>query len=396
MLGFDRSELISVFERMRRHVEEGKPRLADRVYKIPVTSYLDERRWSAELEQVFRRRPIALAFTAEFRDAGSYRALTIAGIPVLLVRTRAGAVKGFLNVCRHRGMRLVADGCGHANRFTCMYHAWSYAADDGRLVALPEAASFGEIERRSYGLIPISVEERFGIIWGILTPGRELDLDGWLGEIAPLLGKLGLEQFEMFASTELEGPNWKIAMEGYLETYHFASLHAKSFSSYIFSNVSMVDVFGRHFRLCTPIRGIESFTPPPTPTWNPSAYVQHSFMIFPNLQLSFGAVQSGPDPVERLLVSQVFPGENLGTSRTIQRIMSSRNVRGTTQEREIEQFASLALTTVREEDYPATRQIQMTLKSGANSHFTLGRNEMGVQQLHRFLDEILADEGIRA
>lgn len=391
MLGFERSELISAFERMRRHVSEGKPTLADGVYKIPVTSYLDERRWSAELEQVFRRKPVALAFTAELRAAGDYRALTIAGIPVLLVRNRAGVVKGFLNVCRHRGMRLVAEGCGRASRFTCMYHAWSYAADDGRLVALPETASFGEIDRRSYGLIPLSVEERFGIIWGILTPGIDLELDGWLGDMAGLLGKLELQQFEMFATAELEGPNWKIAIEGYLETYHFASLHAKSFSSYIFSNISMVDLFGRHLRLCTPIRGIEGFAPPVSATWNPNVYVQHSFMIFPNLQLSFGAVQSGPDPVERLLVSQVFPGEEVGTSRTIQRVMSSRNVRGTPEEGEIEQFASLALSTVREEDYPATRQIQTTLKSGANSHFTFGRNEMGVQQLHRFLDEILAD-----
>ena len=43
---------------------------------------------------MFRRRPIALALAAEFRDAASFQALTLAGIPILLVRIRAEAVKG--------------------------------------------------------------------------------------------------------------------------------------------------------------------------------------------------------------------------------------------------------------------------------------------------------------
>jgi nitrite reductase/ring-hydroxylating ferredoxin subunit len=376
---------------MRRHVQDGLPTLAADTYRVPVSSYLDEGRWRAEVEKVFRRRPVVLGFTAELREPGMYRAMTVVGVPVLLVRSRTGVVKGFLNACRHRGMQLVPDGEGKAGRFTCPYHAWSYAADDGRLLAIPEAASFGDVDRSCLGLVSLPVEERSGIIWGVLTPGSPLNLEEWLGDMAPLLEKLGLQQFEVFTTAELDGPNWKIAMEGYLETYHFASLHAKSFLPYIFNNMAMIDIYGQHLRLCTPIRGIEQFTPPATPTWDPNVYVQHSFMIFPNLQLSFGAVPSGSDPIHRLLVSQVFPGNDPGTSYTIQRIMSSRDVRGTAHEEEVGAFARLALTTVREEDYPATRQIQKTLRSGANTHFTFGRNEIAVQQLHRFLETILAD-----
>jgi len=178
-------------------------------------------------------------------------------------------------------------------------------------------------------------------------------------------------------------------MEGYLETYHFASLHVKSFLPYIYNNMALIDLFGRHLRLCTPIRGIEEFNPPEGAAWDPNVYVQHSFTIFPNLQISFGAVPDVSDPVQRILVSQIFPGREPGESRTIQRIMSSRDVRGTAQEQEVAAFAHLALTTVREEDYPATRKIQQTLQSGANTHFTFGRNEIGVQQLHRFLTAVL-------
>ena len=31
-----------------------------------------------------------------------------------------------INVCRHRGAELLAEGTGKANRITCPYHAWSY------------------------------------------------------------------------------------------------------------------------------------------------------------------------------------------------------------------------------------------------------------------------------
>ena len=65
------------------------------------------------------------------------------GRSAVVLRTRAGALQGFRNVCRHRGSRLV-DGDPHTGlafcvdgRLRCPYHGWAYD-DGGALVGVPE------------------------------------------------------------------------------------------------------------------------------------------------------------------------------------------------------------------------------------------------------------------
>ena len=56
---------------------------------------------------------------------------------VLIVRSRDGALRAFLNVCRHRGACLSLEPCGNTGpAIQCVYHAWSYALE-GRLIGAP-------------------------------------------------------------------------------------------------------------------------------------------------------------------------------------------------------------------------------------------------------------------
>src|SRR5437660_629096 len=74
-----------------------------------------------------------------------------AGVPILLVRRADGSLGAFLNVCRHRGARIV-DGCGNSARdFACPYHGWTYGLD-GSLIARPDEPSFAAAERATHGL----------------------------------------------------------------------------------------------------------------------------------------------------------------------------------------------------------------------------------------------------
>ena len=383
---FDRIETLPLFKRMVDHVERGEPTLASDVLKIPVSDYLDVERWEREVDEIFRRKPIILAITGELREPGSYRAMTIAGVPILLTRLRTGEVKLFINACRHRGVRVVADGGGRANRFTCIYHAWTYASD-GKLLAIPEQETFGDIDKNCYGLTPLAVEERGGLIWGVLTPDVPLDLDEWLGEMASLLAKTDLTGFEVFDRVELESNNWKLAWEGYIETYHFSSLHKDSFAGFVVPNRGMFDAFGRHMRLCVPIRGIAEFEPAGEDE-DTGQFLGHPFLIFPSTEITFG-YEPGDVPIIRSLMAQVIPGDTPGTSRTILSTLVNGNVRGTPFEEEMASWSEMSFRTVREEDYPVVRTIQSTLRSGGNEHFTIGRNEIGIQHFHAELNAIL-------
>ena len=378
-----------LFARMVDHVEREEPTLAADVMRIPVSDYYDRERWETEVEQIFRRKPLLLAITGELRTPGSYRAMTIAGVPILLTRLRSGEVRMFVNACRHRGVPVVPDGDGNANRFTCVYHAWTYAAD-GRLIGLPEQEMFGDIEKSCYGLTPLAVEERNGMIWGVLTPGVALDLDEWLGEMGGILDNTGLEEFDIFERVELDSNNWKITWEGYIETYHFASLHKDSFSAFILPNLTVCDSFGKHFRFCVPVRGIEQFIDRESSDDELQQYLQQSFMLFPATQLSFGYVP--PEvPVSRILMSQVFPGDTPERSKTVLRILVNRDVRGTPYEEETQRWCDVVLGTVKNEDYPVIKTIQSTLRSKGNEFFTIGRNEIGIHLMHQEIDRILAD-----
>ena len=72
--------------------------------------------------KLFLERPQLIALSADLPNPGDYYATDIAGKPILIVRGKEGKAKAFLNACRHRGVKLADEGCGHGQGFTCPYH----------------------------------------------------------------------------------------------------------------------------------------------------------------------------------------------------------------------------------------------------------------------------------
>jgi carnitine monooxygenase subunit len=93
MLHFRDDELLPVFERMREHLRARMPTRAEDVYRVPVSTYIDHDRWSAELDKIFRRKPMPLAFSGELRHPGTYRALTVACWPSLMLNRLATSTR---------------------------------------------------------------------------------------------------------------------------------------------------------------------------------------------------------------------------------------------------------------------------------------------------------------
>jgi len=219
-----RAQLIEMARRNLEHVKAGTVDQAPGVFRVPATNYYEPERWRVEMERIFKRLPLTLAFSTELRETGAYKAMEVAGVPVLLTRASDGEVRAFVNMCSHRGAVIVEEGLGVARRFVCPYHAWSYD-QKGELVGIYNRETFGQVDTKCLGLTPLPVAERAGLVFALLTPGSGLDIDTFLCGYDDLLGHLGFESCHLVGRQQLEGPNWKVAYDGYLDFYHLPILH---------------------------------------------------------------------------------------------------------------------------------------------------------------------------
>ena len=132
---------------------------------------------------MFARLPAVAAHVSELPNPGDFVKREVAGRSIIVTRDAEGKARGFLNVCRHRGTQLVSEESGCKHRFTCPYHAWTYA-NSGELVSAPHLDSgFPELDKAQYSLKSLQCEERFGFIWVVANPEVTIDFEKYFAPI---------------------------------------------------------------------------------------------------------------------------------------------------------------------------------------------------------------------
>lgn len=185
-----------------------------------VERYTSPSRFEAEKRVVFRRLPLVVGRTSELPAAGSFFTHDAAGVPLLLTRDPAGEVRAMLNVCTHRGARLVTEERGATESFVCRLHAWRYdlcgqLARPG-LTSLPrELEQF--IDDRALTSLPC--ESRHGFLWVVPAARARIDVAGALGEsLDAELASLGLADLvEVRREVSTRPGNWKRVVETMLD-----------------------------------------------------------------------------------------------------------------------------------------------------------------------------------
>lgn len=146
-------------------------------------------------------------------------------VPLVVVRDREGALRAFLNVCRHRGSEIVSE---RARRETlqCPYHAWTYGLD-GRLRSAPRSEREASFDPGGLSLVPASAA-----VWGpfvfVNSAAQAAPLCEALGPAPKLLERGGVDVEALVFRERSDysiSANWKIAAENYLECYHCAVAH---------------------------------------------------------------------------------------------------------------------------------------------------------------------------
>ncbi|MET0323732.1 MAG: aromatic ring-hydroxylating dioxygenase subunit alpha, partial [Ilumatobacteraceae bacterium] len=295
-----------VARRLLANVDAGTSDQAESQMKVPIAAYRDLQRWETEMEQVYRRSPLVVAFSCDIRNPGDYDSLEIADRPILVVRGDDGVARTFLNVCRHRGAQ-VAEGCGHTRRFTCPYHAWVYDTR-GALVGVPGKNTFGELDVG--GLIELPTHELAGVVLAVLTPDLDFDPGEWLAGMEDALAMLRLDELHRYeVETVLDSPNWKLTADGYVDGYHLGYLHSSTIGEKSITNRNTYDYFGPHVRIGFANKPIKEIRDRPESEWPPMFEVMSMVhYLFPNMSIS-------GQPDRPLMVSRLLPGPTPDRSR---------------------------------------------------------------------------------
>jgi phenylpropionate dioxygenase-like ring-hydroxylating dioxygenase large terminal subunit len=78
--------------------------------------YFDPSIYDRERSELFARTWQLLGPASEAAERGEYCAVEIAGHKVFAIRGEDGKLRGFRNLCRHRGARLLEEGNGRCPR----------------------------------------------------------------------------------------------------------------------------------------------------------------------------------------------------------------------------------------------------------------------------------------
>jgi phenylpropionate dioxygenase-like ring-hydroxylating dioxygenase large terminal subunit len=358
--------------------------LAESVMEIDVSEYTSPEQFEKEKTELFRNYAQFVGPSCVVPNPGDYFAFDDTGIPILIVRTEEGGLNAFVNICSHRGAPLNECDHGQAKKgkmFSCPYHGWTYDLE-GKLVAVPFGnEGFEGIDREALGLRRLQVEEKYGMIFVMPNPDKTFDIDEVLGGIQERLHGFGFEDhYYLGAKQVFTDFSWKLNMDTFHEYYHFEFLHSESIATMAYSNTASYIQYGRNHSMGSPSLQINELTGIPEDQWKPRDYTSYVNFIFPNTVIFVVA-----DHFQTWRVYPINPGRSVVYHSMFIPEKPASDEERQAHENYFQMINDVAVT----EDYSLVDKIHRGLGAGIERKVLVGKNEPGVQNMHRQLKDLL-------
>lgn len=201
-------------------------------YTLPTWAYLDPEIYEREKREIFYREWQYAGWAGDVAEPGQYITAKIMDQGIIIIRDQAGELRGFHNVCQHRGHELL-QGCGKVSAIICPYHAWAYKTD-GSLRTARGARLTPGFDPSIFNLKPISVEV---VADKLLFASLDPNATPLAEKISDLIADIRTEvpQFDALKRVDIETypgsrlfpveANWKIVIDNFLECYHCRNAH---------------------------------------------------------------------------------------------------------------------------------------------------------------------------
>ena len=199
---------------------------------LPGYMYTSRDIFEEEIDKIFMRDWLCVGRVEQFPAAGDYKAMRIAGEPLIVCRNGSGALNAFSNVCRHRGVEVAPVGTGNLEEFSCPYHGWLYDLD-GRLIGAPFSKEVEDsFDFANCRLNPVQLDTWEGYVF--------INFDAGAAGLAEFLDDEGVDicarecrPGETMIADEYVFDiecNWKFVPENLMDIYHAKAIHGDSFA----------------------------------------------------------------------------------------------------------------------------------------------------------------------